>query len=193
METKFKVLTVVLIAAIMTSVFAIAVPTMAQETEEPSEDEVPPIYFGFRGHRGHRMEPNGMAMPWLLNQFNENAISIKVEGELTALERNILIVKTEKGEIVNVVVPSVWMIGDKVYDLRTFIDFELLNVGDTIVVQALRTDLMENEDASLSIYVLFGYVISDGETTAYAVLPFNIEASASSTSESSTSTSEASI
>jgi hypothetical protein len=41
LKTEFKVLTVVLILVVVASIFAIAVPTMAGESEEPSGHEVP--------------------------------------------------------------------------------------------------------------------------------------------------------
>ena len=188
MKIKFKMLAAVLIIAVVTSAFVIAVPTMAEETEYTPEKRGEREYltedeflkpFGIRerlnNFRQKKMEIENPRLN-LPQQFRKDATPTEVQGEISALVRNILILEDDDG-VVEIIVPPAWIVDSEVGRLRKFIDEGPLKIGQEITVKALRADLTENEDAGYSIYVLFGYEIANSETTAYAVLPFNIEVS----------------
>jgi hypothetical protein len=83
------------------------------------------------------------------------------------LIRKILILEDEDG-VVEVVLPTIWLVDDRVGKLRTLIDHDLSAVGDEVVVKVLKADLTKNEDAGYDVYVLLGYEMADGDESAHA-------------------------
>ncbi len=108
----------------------------------------------------------------LLKALLANATSVEVNGTVVALMKNKLILDASTGRM-TIILPAQWTVGTKVMTRTQLFNGNFTAVGKAIKVTALKLTLFENQN--ININLLWGYRITTNSTTAYALLPFNIQ------------------
>jgi hypothetical protein len=85
-----------------------------------------------------------------------------------------LIVNTADGQA-RIFLPEEWNVNTDIVTRETLFGSDTFSAGEDVVVNALRSDVIDKEE--LCIYFLVGYEIAnESGVRAYATLPLNIEA-----------------
>jgi hypothetical protein len=109
----------------------------------------------------------------LLKTLLANATSIQINGTVAALVKNKLILNATTGHM-TIILPSQWTVDTEVMTRTQLFNGTFTGIGKPITVTALKLTLFENQN--ININLLWGYrVTNTNSTTAYALLPFNIE------------------
>lgn len=108
----------------------------------------------------------------LLKALLANATSVEINGTVVALVKNKLILNATTGHE-TIILPAQWTVGTKVMTRTQLFNRNFTAVGKAIKVTALKLTLFENQN--ININRLWGYQITANSTTAYTLLPFNIE------------------
>ncbi len=107
--------------------------------------------------------------------FFKDAETVTVEGTVVAHGGHMLIVTTNEGERLNIVLPGAWNVDSEVIRLLELCEEGYISVGDEVTVEALEKTVTNQN--GVTVTGIFGYEMVD-ETNGnhlYAVLPFNIE------------------
>jgi hypothetical protein len=84
-----------------------------------------------------------------------------------------LVLDTSSGQV-RVLLPNEWTVGNEVVSSATLFNSTFAGQGSSVTITVLEAILFSN--ASFSINEMMGYeAINATGTTAYAVLPFNIQ------------------
>jgi hypothetical protein len=93
----------------------------------------------------------------------------ELEGNLVALVGRIMVVQVE--EEANMVVPGKWLYDGEVYTIEELLDGDPFGIGDYLSIKTLKATL-DAESHEVTAYFAFEM---GNDTTARAILPFNIE------------------
>jgi RNase P/RNase MRP subunit p29 len=125
-----------------------------------------------RGWGMPRMRANGLQ--WI-EGLSQNASLSNVTGTVVTEVRGMLVLNTGSGEL-RVLLPKDWTVGTEVVNRADLFNGTFASAGQTVTVEVLESSLFSN--ANLSINAMVGYEATNATgTQAYAVLPFNIQAS----------------
>jgi hypothetical protein len=104
-----------------------------------------------------------------LNHANQTEVTGKVVSEFQGM----LILSTDQGQV-RVLLPKTWSYKNQLLNRTELID-NFAATGETITVKVLKGEWVKN---NFSLNIMIGYeAINAADAHAYAVLPFNIEAS----------------
>lgn len=161
MKITSKTLLIAFVIAAIAAPLLLYQPVLANDADEIEVDDVPVVKPGCRP---------GWRKKGRLVWFLKNAEETEVTGEVVALERDILVLDVEGESAVNILVAPKWTDMEDVLESEEL--FGILD-GKTITMKALKAGYTNPNKVTVS--VIFGYEIVDGEEDYYAVLPFNIE------------------
>jgi hypothetical protein len=127
-----------------------------------------PCQRGFMaGFRGNGLGMNGA--------FLQNATLGSVQGTVVSQVNGILILNTGSSEV-RVILPAKWTVGTDVVKRASLFNGTFASGGQNVTLKVLESNVFSN--ANFSLNQMLGYEATNATgTTAYAVLPFNIEPS----------------
>jgi hypothetical protein len=131
-----------------------------------SAEEVAPQIF--EGQSEKRLLRRREATIW---RFVKNGVPENLEGEVSVVERRILVLDVQ-GKVVNVVVPRIWVIDGEALTIQDLFDGNPFEFGEEVTLETLMLEL-EKDTHTVTSYI--AYSIQNHEETATALLPFNIE------------------
>jgi hypothetical protein len=127
------------------------------------------MWCGRMGRMGHMRGNDFPLNPELL----QNATLSTVGGTVVATVRNMLILDTGSGQI-RVLLAREWTVDGEVVDSSSLFNGTFASAGDAVTLNVIECSVFSN--ANFSINVMWGYeAVNASGTTAYAVLPFNIQ------------------
>jgi hypothetical protein len=107
----------------------------------------------------------------LLRKFIRNGSYKLLEGTVSAVTRNILVIESED-KTINVISPGKWVYNGNILSIQDLFDSDPFNMGDTVILETLMLKL-EKDDQIVTSYLTL--TVSVGENTVSALLPFNVE------------------
>lgn len=171
MKSKVKVLLVTLVMVAVAGVLLYAPLTSALQCGEGQESDVDLLNNGnfdaycrrerwFKARRGW----------WFLNHSEP----VELEGTAVILFKDMFIIDTAEGQM-RIHLPQAWTVSGQLAMREELFDGGYVSEGENMVVKALRADVIDKK--GLCVNVLLGYeIIDESGISAYAILPFNIEA-----------------
>jgi hypothetical protein len=124
------------------------------------------------GYMTRMPKMRGNGLPWGYGLL-QNATLSNVTGTVVSVVRGMLVLDTSSSEV-RVLLPNEWTVGNEVVSSATLFNSTFASQGSSVTITVLETNLFSN--ASFSINEMMGYeAINAAGTTAYAVLPFNIQ------------------
>jgi hypothetical protein len=115
----------------------------------------------------------GKDRSWM-KKFLENATITTVNGSVVSIFKGMLILETGSSEV-RILMPKYWSVGTEVVGRWKLFNstYSFSAPGQNVTAKVLESEIFENP--SFGINVMVGYEITNAtDTTAYAVLPFNI-------------------
>ena len=167
MEKKTKYTAALIVSMLALGCLIWAPQALARKSYSYTEEEVPEAWPKLNGNRWWAPKSR-LWWPML-----RNATLGSLTGKAVALDGQILVVQTN-GDYVNVVVPKRWIVGKEVMDAgELFAEGGPLQYDKTLTISLLKYVV---SGKAHSVTFLYAYKIKQGDTTASAVLPFNIQA-----------------
>ena len=171
MEKKTKYTAALIVSLLALGCLIWAPQALARKSysyaEEEVPEEVPENWPKLKWNRWWGLK-NRLWWPML-----RNATLGSLTGKAVALDGQILVVQAN-GDYVNVVVPKRWIVGKEVMDAgELFEEGGPLQYDKTLTISLLKYAVSGRDH---SVTFLYAYKIKQGDTTASAVLPFNIQA-----------------
>lgn len=165
MDSKTKVLAVLMAAIVAVSSFAFLPSILADEsvpevTTQPNGQLKALRWVRYRG------------LAWIWYTL-KNGSPQDIEGSVEVVKPHILMIQVD-GKSVTIAIPARWVVGDKVYLTNELFKTEPFEVGATASIKTI-TAVKEFNGYKIRIHI--GYEITIGEVTAKALLPYNIETS----------------
>ena len=171
MKTKAKVVIVTVVMVAVAAMMLYAPLTNALQAGEEQEPYME-VYNDENLDACCRRRPRPKArwVWWFLNHSEP----VELEGTAVTLFKNMLVVEVDGGQI-RIHLPQAWIVNGELMTREELFESGYLSAGENLTIKALRADLIDKE--GLSFYLLLGYeIIDSSEVSAYAVLPFNIDA-----------------
>jgi hypothetical protein len=109
----------------------------------------------------------------MLRYILKNGKPADITGIAIVQGGHTLVMKLDNGSSVNVVVPRRWVVGDKILTADDLFETGIFKLGETQLT--LKTLYIELKTETHTVDAFFAYTISGNETTANALLPFNIK------------------
>jgi hypothetical protein len=107
----------------------------------------------------------------ILMRFIKSGSYEQLEGSVSAVTRNILVIKSGD-KTINVILPGKWVYGEKVLNTLDLFDGDPFEIGDTVMLDTLMLKLDKGDHIVTSYLALS---ISVDDVVATALLPFNVE------------------
>ena len=166
METRTKWVTALMIALIAVGALTI-VPGILADSEQAGENRTASKDI----QALKKWIVNNLRRPGLGLYILKNGTPATLVGTAEVQTGNIVVMDTDNGQI-NVVVPGKWVVDGQVLTVADLFDGTPFTLGESeLSVDTLMVEL-KTETHTVSAY--FAYKIVLGETTANALLPFNI-------------------
>jgi hypothetical protein len=109
-----------------------------------------------------------------LANFLNHANLSEVSGAVVSEFQGMLVLSTGQGQV-RVLMPKMWSYNNQLLNRTELIDNTFAGAGQTITVKVLKGEWVKN---GFSLNIMIGYeAVNAAGAHAYAVLPFNIEAS----------------
>jgi hypothetical protein len=106
--------------------------------------------------------------------FLNHANQTEVTGTVVSEFQGMLILSNDQGQV-RVLLPKMWSYDNQLLNRTELIDNTFTAIGQTITVKVLKGEWIKN---NFSLNIMIGYeAVNAADAHAYAVLPFNIEAS----------------
>jgi hypothetical protein len=156
---------------------------LANANEQQNNIQNMQSFFGFNvtlpnnvtftwGHMTRMPQMRGNGLPWSYGLL-QNATLSNVTGTVVSVVRGMLVLDTGSGQV-RVLLPNEWTLGNEVVRSSTLFNGTFASQGSSVVITVLESNVFSN--TSFSINEMLGYeAINATNTTAYAVLPFNIQ------------------
>jgi len=125
-----------------------------------------------RCHEGRmpQMRENDFAFSYA---FLQNATLSSVNGTIVTTTQGLLILDTNSGQI-KISLPTEWTVGNDVVARTSLFNGTFASPGQSVTIDVLESNVFSN--SNFTINMMMGYeAINATGTTAYAVLPFNIQ------------------
>ena len=124
------------------------------------------------GHMTPMPQMRGNGLPWSYGLL-QNATLSNVTGTVVSVVRGMLVLDSGSGQV-RVLLPNQWTVGNEVVSSSTLFNGTFASQGSSVVITVLESNVFSN--TSFSINEMLGYeAVNATGTTAYAVLPFNIQ------------------
>ena len=125
------------------------------------------------GHMTRIPQIRGNGLPWNCGLL-QNATLSNVTGTVVSVVRDMLVLNTGSDQV-RVLLPNEWTVGNEVVNSSTLFNGTFASQGSSVMITVLETNIFSN--TSFSISEMLGYEATNTAigTTAYAVLPFNIQ------------------
>jgi hypothetical protein len=123
-------------------------------------------------HEGRmpQMRENGLGLDYA---FLQNATLSSVNGTIVATTQGLLILDSNSGQI-RISLPREWTVGNEVITRTSLFNGTFASPGQSVTIDVLESNVFSN--SNFTINMMMGYeAINATGTTAYAVLPFNIQ------------------
>jgi hypothetical protein len=166
MEKNTKLITGLIIAILAVCALAI-VPTVLAENNDTKNPYDFEQYQGLKHRR--RCKP-----AWLRYILRKGEYT-QLTGKFIAQKGPILVITTGEDSTVNVIVPPLWLVGDKIMNKTDLFDEDPFSAISDLELETLKA-IYCKETHEITAYFVYG-ILSDG-VEAKAILPFNIETTA---------------
>ncbi len=106
-------------------------------------------------------------------EFLQNATLSSVNGTIVTTTQGLLILDSNSGQI-RISLPKEWTVGNGVVTRTSLFNGTFASPGQSVTIDVLESNVFSN--SNFTINMMMGYeAINATGTTAYAVLPFNIQ------------------
>lgn len=169
-KPKLAVLTVALIAALSWGLFTV-VPFAGAEEQEitvPTYDDSDLTLVLNRDGIQYRIRRRDA----IVRRFITQGALAQLEGEIVGYTNYLLVVDVD-GQLLNVIMPGKWVSDGAILAVNELFDGSPFSVGQYITVDTLKLSL-DRETHVITSYLAYAFEIED--TSATALLPFNVEA-----------------
>lgn len=123
-------------------------------------------------HMGRMPQMRENGFQWI-NDLSENATLSTVQGTVVSVVRNMLVLNTDTGQI-RIQLPRDWTVSNETVSSNELFNGTFASADQSVTVKVLESNMFSNANFSINMMLAYEATNASG-TTAYAVLPFNIQ------------------